>query len=298
MLRKLKLDSTNQEPLQYSESTFPVECYIDHFAHYVDRTMETHWHNGIEYMLALNSDLDITINGHFYTLHKGECAFYNLNVMHGIRASKSVEDPQSFGLFFSPLVLCDNAGSVVYQQYIHPIIYSSLNGFILKPDNPISSKIIQLLHDSKDVLFSKSSYYGYELKVLSLLCEIWRLTSIYIDNYQPVANATAQNNKSTEIAKKIIMLIHSQYTEDISIEQISSELYISRSKCFKIFKQYTQKTPIAYLMEYRLKKAGEMLLQTDKSVTEIGTACGFSSSSYFIKCFKESFGVSPAKYRK
>ena len=56
-------------------------------------------------------------------------------------------------------------------------------------------------------------------------------------------------------------------------------------------------SPLEYMREYRLRKACMELIETEKSITEIASDCGFGSSSYFGKLFREHFNCSPVRYR-
>lgn len=97
--------------------------------------------------------------------------------------------------------------------------------------------------------------------------------------------------------KKLLSYIHEHYQEKVTLEQLSGFTNISRSECFRRFRQYTGTTPILYLNDYRLSKAAALLRSSDKSVTEICYACGFSDASYFIRRFREKFDLPPRKYR-
>jgi len=65
-----------------------------------------------------------------------------------------------------------------------------------------------------------------------------------------------------------------------------------------MFKERTHKSPVDYLIYFRVEKAVHFLITTDKSVTEIALECGFDDLSYFIKTFKKLKGVSPGIFRK
>ncbi len=57
-------------------------------------------------------------------------------------------------------------------------------------------------------------------------------------------------------------------------------------------------TPFQYLLEYRVKTAAQLLLETEESVTEIGFAVGFSDSSYFTRVFRRLIGCAPSEFRR
>jgi AraC-like DNA-binding protein len=72
----------------------------------------------------------------------------------------------------------------------------------------------------------------------------------------------------------------------------------SRARMFDIFKAQTGLTPNDYLQRLRVESAQEQLRQTDRSVTEIASATGFSSGQYFSTVFVRYTGVSPTRFRK
>lgn len=74
---------------------------------------------------------------------------------------------------------------------------------------------------------------------------------------------------------------------------------MGRTKLFLKVKGITGQTPNDFILNIRLKKAQILLKQIDtKTVSEIAYEVGFNSPSYFIKRFRELFGVTPAQYQK
>lgn len=83
----------------------------------------------------------------------------------------------------------------------------------------------------------------------------------------------------------------------LSVEDISSDLGVSRAQLYRKIKQDTGSTPGELLQSIRLEKASDMLKNTQMTVSEIAYAVGFSSPSYFSKCYKDKFGTSPSELR-
>ncbi|QAA98362.1 AraC family transcriptional regulator (plasmid) [Agrobacterium tumefaciens] len=83
-----------------------------------------------------------------------------------------------------------------------------------------------------------------------------------------------------------------------TLDELADAIGISRRHFFRVFKQSTGKTPHRYLAEHRLKRAVDLLRDTDLLATEIAIECGFSSSSHFTSTFKRSFGLRPLDYRR
>lgn len=97
--------------------------------------------------------------------------------------------------------------------------------------------------------------------------------------------------------QKLKTEIEKSYTDEFfSIESLSSNLGLSRSQLYRKISALTGKSPIEILKEYRLNKAKEFLEKKSGNISEISYKVGFSSPSYFIKCFKDQFGITPSKY--
>lgn len=84
---------------------------------------------------------------------------------------------------------------------------------------------------------------------------------------------------------------------DFSVERLGEEIGLSRVQLYRKVKVLTGKTPVELLRKARLMKARTMVTTTDRSIAEIAYATGFTSPSYFNKCFKDEFGVSPGGMR-
>lgn len=81
---------------------------------------------------------------------------------------------------------------------------------------------------------------------------------------------------------------------DLSVETIGAELGLSRVQLYRKMKALTGQSPVELLRTARLQKGRELLQTTDKNVSEVAYEVGFTAPSYFTKCFKDEFGISPS----
>ena len=86
--------------------------------------------------------------------------------------------------------------------------------------------------------------------------------------------------------------------EPLSSDDIAYHVGVSRRHLERLFKQNLETVPSRYYLELRLKHAKQLITQTDKSILEIGHACGFTSAPHFSTTYKGYFGVSPREERK
>jgi len=84
----------------------------------------------------------------------------------------------------------------------------------------------------------------------------------------------------------------------ITVDDIAKKLYHSKNDVIRQFKKQYNMTPYAYLIEQRILRAKNILVNTDKSLAQIANYLCFSSEYHFSNCFKKKVGVSPREYRK
>lgn len=111
-----------------------------------------------------------------------------------------------------------------------------------------------------------------------------------------VKTIQSQDEKFVENLQRIIEKRLNDPT--LSVNSLSEELGVSRAQLFRKVKAQMGITPFDLLHQVRLQKARQLLHNTDLSVCEVAYSVGFSSSSYFAKCYKSLFGVAPTEDRK
>ena len=85
---------------------------------------------------------------------------------------------------------------------------------------------------------------------------------------------------------------------DFSVERLGEAVGLSRVQLYRKVKALTGQTPVELLRKARLEKARRLVEKTERSISEIAYEVGFTSPSYFNKCFKDEFGVSPGTLRE
>ena len=84
---------------------------------------------------------------------------------------------------------------------------------------------------------------------------------------------------------------------DFNVERIGEEMGMSRVQLYRKIKSLTGITPVELLRKSRVARGRQLLETTDRSVSEIAYDVGFTAPSYFAKCFKDEYGVSPGEIR-
>ena len=95
-----------------------------------------------------------------------------------------------------------------------------------------------------------------------------------------------------------VALMEANLEELIVLDDLASLVGVSRRQLERLFKKYLNCVPRRYYLDLRLKKARQLLLQTDKSVAEVAIACGFVSAPHFSKSYRDRYNISPRDERQ
>ena len=102
----------------------------------------------------------------------------------------------------------------------------------------------------------------------------------------------------TMITDKIIEYMEKNFEEDITLESLSKQFFISKYEISRVFSKNVGISFVEYLTRIRIENSKKLLKNTSLSITMISELTGFHSSSNFARVFKKITGVSPMSYRK
>jgi two-component system response regulator YesN len=104
-------------------------------------------------------------------------------------------------------------------------------------------------------------------------------------------------NRSNKKVRRIMEIISSRYTSQLTLDEIATEVGLSRFHITRLIKRSTGKTITQHIRTLRINRARELLETTDRDYVDIAYELGFADQSYFIKQFREMTGTTPARYR-
>ncbi len=111
------------------------------------------------------------------------------------------------------------------------------------------------------------------------------------DSHRPTS---VNGDMDNEFYNRFIGYVESEMSNsDLSVEDIAGEMGLSRVQFYRKLKAITNYSPAELLRIIRLKRADSLLKSTEQTVSEISYSVGFSSPSYFTKCYREYFGEAP-----
>lgn len=103
---------------------------------------------------------------------------------------------------------------------------------------------------------------------------------------------------SKKVIKNVLEIIDNEYMKDIGLEYIANKVYLNPTYLSYLFKRETGQNIIKYIISFRMKKARELLHDTNLKISDICEKVGYNKISYFCSIFKNHFGMTPAKYRE
>lgn len=249
-----------------------------------------HWHNDVELIRVITGKLHCHVNHSDFLLHPGELCFINLRQLH--RVYNTEKEPCELEvLTVSPELFSQN--KKLYKTYILPVIndesfthvrVEGKNGFV---------KIIERMMDELQEIAAEKPV-GYELEAAGYIHLIFR--RLYMIYSEPREQPPLDNDVSLQ--RRMTAYIYEHYSEKITLEDIARSGAVSPSKCAALFRKYTQKSPVNFLISYRLEMGSKLLNNTGKAISEIAQDCGFAQQSYFNRMFLREFGCTPKEWRK
>lgn len=105
-------------------------------------------------------------------------------------------------------------------------------------------------------------------------------------------------SKENDVVENIKKIINHRYNEDITIQDIASEIYLTSTYLCLIFKQETGETINDYLTRVRIEMAKKFMADKSKKFYDICCSIGYTNPSYFSRLFKKYTGLSPSEYRE
>lgn len=113
---------------------------------------------------------------------------------------------------------------------------------------------------------------------------------------QPALNESTLSPREMSFLQQVNDIINAHLSDsDFNVEAIGQEIGLSRVQLYRKVKALTGSSVVDFLRKARLQQAKKLLMTTHRSISEIAYDTGFSSPSYFAKCFKEEFGQTPGE---
>lgn len=286
-----------RELRQHGTEEFPIELYrIDK-----DHTrfeMTSHWHTHVEIIRVVCGELNIKLYNNEYIASAGDVIFVNSETVHGASPSHDCVY-ECIVLHTEMLALKENSCNFFIEGLVNGEFrideyHRASESAIVGHANSLFDSMGKLVYTSGEGRFASTAV---KFSVLSALYSLFAWI-IELKIYSSESVSEMPEDKNLLKLKNVLRFIRSNYDKQITLSDMAEVVSMSPKYFCHFFKSMTRKTPVDYLVAYRVEKASRKLLSTDMSVTDVAFATGFNDLSYFIKTFKKLKGETPAAFRK
>lgn len=148
-----------------------------------------------------------------------------------------------------------------------------------------------------DYLTKPFSFEILNVKIKNLVTLNKTLKDTYSRQINVVPSEVEMQSEDEKLMAKVIQYIEDKIdSPDLSVEELSKHVFISRGTLYTKIVEFTGETPVEFIRSVKLKKAALLLEKSDMKIAQIGYAVGFSSPNYFARAFKAKYDLSPSEY--
>lgn len=182
---------------------------------------------------------------------------------------------------------------------------------LLTAKSTVESKIEGMKLGADDYITKPFSAAYLKARIFNLLEQRKKLQALYCASLMQTSSerqtteqpkqisAPALSPNDQKFMDKVLETIDRNLDNgDLMVEDIASEVNMSRSVFFKKLKTLTGLSPIEFLKEIRMKRAAQLIETEEYNMAQIAYMVGFNDSHYFSKCFKQQYGITPTEYKE
>jgi len=257
-----------------------------------------HYHSYIEILYGISGTYEVILNGKCHKFTKGDLVLINSKEVHQINSCYK-EGGQYIVLRFEPEVIYSNMfHNHLHLKYVLPfILETSKHQKVIKREIIGDTFIPELLNEiSKEF---QMETYGYELAIQNHIGRIF----LWILRYFHEMSSEFMQSTLTDITyiKRLqpsFDYVLEHFNDEIKATNMAALCNMSSSYFSRTFNGQMGMNFNEYVNYIRIIEAEKLLVSTTMNITEIATAVGFSTTSYFIKLFKNHKNISPKQFRK
>ena len=239
-----------------------------------------HAHTSMEIFYFISGKGKYIVEGNTYDIHPHDILIFRSGEMHMILIDHQ-ESYERLTIHFSPTVFApvDPSGSLIM-----PFIARELGMHNLFPSTSENITARKTIYTDFDAYCGMKS--DTRVHVLS------RLLSVLVEISDEYNSSPKEHESKIALSSKIIAYINSHLYDDISLDSICNEFYVSKSQANRVFKNATEHSIWNYIVLKRLFTARERLLKNEPAC-KVCTECGFKDYSSFYRAYKSHFGAAP-----
>jgi len=246
-----------------------------------------HCHDFIEFSYVLSGNVNYRINDKFYKVSEKTLLVFNPDVYHQESLTKGEQNTELHIGFRNIKIDGLPLNYILKEHFDAPVEFKQYK-------DDFHKCCVEIIEEQE------ACEIGKELVLKSLIMKLIALflkETNYVKNKKKIDRYDFPFYDKSNVVKIILEYFDNNYMKNISLDDMSKNMYISSVYISKVFKEKTGESPINYLINLRLEKAKDLLISTESPVKAIAQSVGYSDAYYFSKLFKKYYGNSPCKFR-
>lgn len=252
-----------------SEPEMPTILLIDDhedFLHYLSNNLRSH------YKVIESSD--------------GKQAWQKVLSSHPQVIVSDINMPEMDGI-----TLCKKIRSDKRTSHIPIILLTALTGD--------ANQLTGLNTGANDYLTKPFNFEILNLKIKNLLDLNQSLKNTYTRQLKVISPDIQVESDDEKLLLKVTQYIEANIdTPELSVEDLSKHVYMSRGSLYNKIVSLTGETPVEFIRSVKLNKAAALLANSDMKISQVGYTVGFTTPNYFARAFKAKFNLSPSEYAR
>lgn len=258
-----------------------------------------HIHDQYELLLCLSDhmcfDVDSGSGTEHHLIQKNTLLLINNMDRHYFYPAEEAGENIRYVVYFDP----------AYIDSLSTDEVSLLDCFLFRPFSSaqvlrVSEEQSQFLQQLLDKILDidrrpAETFYGKSLYLRLLLAELLLNVNSFYRAEHHIASPSASSKYRSVYA--IINYIHTNYSEELTLDALSAQFFMNKFYLCEVFKKVTGMSPNQYIINCRLMRAKELLLD-GYSVEDACARSGFNNMSHFSRTFKNKVGMNPKQYQK
>ena len=249
-----------------------------------------HWHEALEVVCVTQGCVQCQTNSDTFLLGKGDVCLINQKQLHRlIRANEAEGQSLTLTIGLGALMQAPE----VLDAYVRPVLEDpTFSHILVHGAQGVAAQVREKVGAIERLLQERP--VAFELELAALCHQVFRLLyEAFIARDEPAGPVDG----NVALLERMIGCIQERFAENLQLEDIAQAGSVSKSTCSRLFKRYTGRSPIAYLIDYRLETGAALLRSTSEPIAAVARACGFSQQSYFNRMFLRAYRTTPRAYR-
>lgn len=281
-----------------------LPLFIGKYYHTNFADLNLHTHDFIEIAYVCDGKGYHVYNDTTYPVSKGDLYIINSRTPHCFYPTdqNNSEHLVVYNLCFLPQFIDTiNIRLSILTELTDIMLYKSLyeEEIIYTPDLKLSGSMrteIEQLYEKMYMEFTSEELNYMDILRLSLCELLLKIHRFYKINHTQTESTVFRYRR--QLISDCIQYLRENYSQKITIEELSNNFFLSKSYLSSLFRQATGSSVVEYLQHIRIDKACELLTDTDLSITEISALVGYTDYRFFNKSFKKITGCTAQQYRK